>query len=107
MKGFILTHNNHQISGGIEKGTTGVTISLKNQICEVSFNSLDSDGMQAYVWHSSEVAPGDELSVQFVEMTDVPVPPEKIDYSDTVMLAKLELETYHRLKAELNSEGLL
>ena len=107
MKGFILTHNNHQISGGIEKGTTGVTISLKNQICEVSFNSLENDGMQAYVWHSSEVAPGDEVSVQFAEITDVPVPLEKVDYNDTDMLVKLELETYYRLKAELDSEGLL
>jgi len=107
MKGFILTHDNHQIAGGIEKGTTGVTFSINDQTCQISFNSLDNDGMQAYGWYSSEVPLGNQVSVQFVEITDSQAPLAIIDYNDTDMSARLELETYYKLKEELENEGSL
>ena len=108
MKGFTLQIKEQKISGALREGITSITITHNEDgSCRINFGSLDEQGMSSYTWHSSDLHLNDCLSIIFENINSVSEIQETLDYSDSQQTNKIALDTYYKLKKELEDEGII
>lgn len=107
MKGFKLSIKGKQISGAIENGITGITITSEKGQCRVFMNSLNETGLLSYTWYSADLEIGDSLSISFEDITDVSEVQETVDHSNPDEIDKQLLKSYYKWREELITEGLI
>ncbi|MDR2954695.1 MAG: hypothetical protein LBV43_06410 [Prevotella sp.] len=107
MKGFILQVNDKSIAGAIDSGSTSINIVCREDQCQLSFSSLNKDGMLAYTWCTSDLTIGDSIIVCFDDIDNLSEAQRVLDYNNSHQINALSLETYYKLKKELEEEGLL
>ena len=107
MRGFILRINGECISGAISEGITSIIVSSNDNQYHVYFGSLDKTGQCSCTWYTSDIQTGDCLNIEYTDINNVPDPKEVRDYNMSSDIWKANLETYLKLKKELEEEGLL
>lgn len=107
MKGFELTVNGKKIKGAIEKGSTGVLLTYKDNQYHVDFGSMDETGMRSYTWHSSNLEDGAKLTISVEEIAETSETAVVRDVNNEEQLNKSSLENYYKLRDELIKEGVI
>jgi hypothetical protein len=108
MKGFTLRVNNECISGALDEGITGITVTYREGRCHAYFGSMDKSGMLSYTWYTADMEKGDCLNICFEDIITVSEARETRDYNKSQEEREKEsLELYRKLKKELQEEGLI
>lgn len=107
MRGFILKQTNEEIVGGVDAGSTGITITYRDETCRLHFSSLIENGLLAYTWYASDLNMEDSLEICFDEVVHLSKIQQTTDYQNIEEMNKQSLEYYYHLKKELIEEGLI
>ncbi|MBD5224668.1 MAG: hypothetical protein HDS68_01705 [Bacteroidales bacterium] len=108
MKGLIVTFRNRRYSCGLPGGIYGIIINDKMGKVDLNLGGLDSE-MLSHDWISNPLAPGDEIRIEFAELSETGLTPAAsvYDFTDEDVQNRRMLEEYNILKKELTDEGLL
>lgn len=104
MKGFLLQINKEKISAeSIKKGCINILLTNKEGVFKINFGGMD-ENMYSYTWYSSELTLGDEICISYKENVQTSNPIAKVNFAQLTKeeVLQRELETYWKLKAELN-----
>ena len=79
------------------------TLTNKEGVFKINFGGMD-ENMYSYTWYSSELTLGDEICISYKENVQTSNPIAKVNFAQLTKeeILQRELETYWKLKAELN-----
>ncbi|AYN67677.1 hypothetical protein D1013_10000 [Euzebyella marina] len=110
MKGFEVKWKQKTIVAAIEKGSLLIVLrhsnNQENDEVNLIMNGYDTSAQEFCEWPGVGLEEGDELSIEFADFDEISVPKKSNKQSQEEVL-KGKIDTYHKLKEELESLGYL
>ena len=113
MIGFELNINGERISAGLEKGVVSIIVTrLSDELIDsidldfTGLNTSEKGNEETIDWHKSKLKVGDELAIKVKDIITNSSPIE-IRKKNRDSENERKLKSYHALKKELESKGLI